>query len=292
MTNYANVRWATEDIRRARGDHIASVVHLAAYYDFSGGESPLYEKVTVEGTDRLLNHLQSFELEQFVFSSTMLVHRPTKPGETITEDSPLEGKWAYPMSKIRTEKLITTGHPQVNGVLLRIAGVYDELGRQPTLAQQIKRIRDKDLQGHLFPADTAAGQSAVHLDDAVDAIVRTVERRNQIPAKTPILIGEPDPPSYADLQAQLGELLHGKEWATYHIPAWFAKAGAAVQEKTIGSFIKPFMVDMAGDHYDLDVSRARDLLDWQPKHRLRDFPPHMIKIMLRDPDLWDRENEL
>ena len=83
-----------EDIRRARGDHIASVVHLAAYYDFSGEESPLYEKVTVEGADRLLNHLQSFELEQFVFTSTMLVHRATKPGETITEDSPLEGKWA------------------------------------------------------------------------------------------------------------------------------------------------------------------------------------------------------
>ena len=166
------------------------------------------------------------------------------------------------------------------------------MGRQPTLAQQIKRIRDKDLEGHLFPADTNAGQSAVHLEDAVDAIVRTVDRRMEIPAKTPILIGEPDPPSYADLQNQLGELLHGKAWATFHIPAWFAKAGAAVQNATVGGFIKPFMVDMAGDHYALDVSRARDLLGWQPKHRLSEFLPDMIKVMLRNPEEWDKENHL
>ena len=292
LTDYANVRWAMEDVRKARGSTLASVVHLAAYYDFSGEDSPLYDKVTVEGTDRLMNHLQDFELEQFLFSSTMLVHAPCQVGDHIAEDSPIQAKWPYPKSKVETEKIITEGHPQMKSVLLRIAGVYDEWGQQPTLVQQMKRIWEKDMESHLFPGDVRAGQSAVHLEDTVDAILATVERRHDIPPKTPILVGEADPPSYENLQHKLGELLHGKEWSTVHIPEWFAKAGAFAKDKTVGSFIKPFMVDMASDHYALDLSRAKDLLGWQPKHRLLDFVETIADNLKRDPDQWYKKNGL
>jgi UDP-glucose 4-epimerase len=296
VTDYSNVRWAIEDVRKARGNKLASVIQLAAYYDFSGEDSPLYDKVTVQGTDRLLNHLQSFELEQFLFSSTMLVHRPAKPGERINEDWPLEGTWAYPQSKIKTERLITEGHPQVNSVLLRIAGVYTDWGEQPTLAQQIKRIYEKDLlQGHMFPGDADAGQALVHLDDCVDAIVAAVERRHQIPPKTPILIGEPDPPSYRQLQEMIAEHLHGRDWATVEIPEWFARAGAWALEKAgnvVGqeAFIKPFMIDRADDHYALDIARARELLGWTPSHRLQDELPKILEKLKADPAAWYRKN--
>ena len=292
VTDYSNVRWAMEDVRKTRGEQIAAVVHLAAYYDFSGDDSPLYEKVTVEGTDRLLNALQSFEIGQFLFSSTMLVHAPCKPGEHIGEDSPIEGKWPYPKSKITTEKLIREGHPQVNSVLLRIAGVYDDFGQQPTLVQQMKRIWEKDMESFVFPGDPKAGQSAVHIDDTVDAIVKTVEARDKIPAGTPILIGESDPPGYGDLQDKIGSLLHGNDWPTIRIPAAVAKAGAWVQDKTIGSFIKPFMVDMASDHYALDLSRANDLIGWQPKHDLKEHVEVICDNLKRDPDAWYEKNGL
>ena len=292
VTDYANVRWAMEDVRKSRGNRLASVVHLAAYYDFSGEDSPLYKKVTIEGTDRLLNHLQSFQVEQFIFSSTMLVHKNVSPGEYINEDSPLEGDWAYPKSKIETEKLIVDGHPQVRSVLLRIAGVYDDWGQQPTLVQQIKRIYEKDLQSHLFPGDLRAGQSAVHLEDAVDSVIQAVENRSTIPAKTPILIGEADPPSYETLQNRIAELLHGEEWKTLNIPQWFAEAGAHVLDKTVGGFIKPFMIEMADDHYALDISRAKELLGWEPKHNLLKHLDVICGNLRKDPDRWYKENGL
>lgn len=290
ITEYSNVRWAMEDVRKSRGNHLASVVHLAAYYDFSGEESSLYDKVTVEGTDRLLNHLQTFKVEQFIFSSSMLVHQPVEPGEYITENSPLEGKWAYPKSKIETEKLILEGHPQINSTLLRIAGVYTNWGRQPTLVQQIKRIYEKDLESHLFPGDMRAGQSATHVDDAVDSIVAAVAKRADIPPKTPILIGEPDPPSYEAIQSRVAELLHGKEWTTLHIPACLAKAGAYAKEKTVGSFIKPFMVDLASDHYALDISRAKKLLGWQPTHDQFQHLDVICGNLKENPEQWYRKN--
>lgn len=82
LTSDDNVPDALAGIRRRFGAQVASVIHLAAYYDLSGEPNPKYRSVTVEGTRRLLRALQhGFDnVEQFVFASTMLVHAPTRPG--------------------------------------------------------------------------------------------------------------------------------------------------------------------------------------------------------------------
>lgn len=294
LTDYGNVRGAVSDVRQRCGGRLASVVHLAAYYDFSGEDSPLYEKVTVEGTDRLLNALSSFELEQFIFSSTMLIHAPTEPGRYITESSPLHAQWAYPRSKIETERLICEAHSRQRSVFLRIAGVYNEWGTQPTLVQQIKRIYEKDFESHFFPGDQSSGQSSVHVDDAVDSILAAVERRSLIDPQTAVLIGESDPPSYSELQNLIGQAIHGSNWTTLYVPPPLAKVGAAVINAVQGgeAFIKPFMVAMADDHYALDISRAAEVLGWEPRHNLIDFLPQIIDNLLKDPRRWYAENGL
>src|SRR5688500_12139684 len=43
---------AMRHVLQVHGPRVASVIHLAAYYDFSGESSDLYEKVTVRGTQR------------------------------------------------------------------------------------------------------------------------------------------------------------------------------------------------------------------------------------------------
>src|SRR5690606_16195564 len=100
-----SVRAGLRHVHELAGGHLASVIHLAAYYNFSGEPSPLYDEVTVRGTGRLIDALQAFRVDQFVFSSTMLVHKPCEPGERIDERWPLEAKWDYPQSKIDTEQL-------------------------------------------------------------------------------------------------------------------------------------------------------------------------------------------
>tara|TARA_R110002049_G_scaffold50370_3_gene143134 strand:+ start:181688 stop:182752 length:1065 start_codon:yes stop_codon:yes gene_type:complete len=294
VTDSNSVRSAVQQVRTLSHGKLASVVHLAAYYDFSGAESDLYDEVTVKGTDRLLNALSDFDLEQFIFSSTMLIHEPCSVGEHINEDDPLMAKWPYPASKIATERLIREGHPNVNSVFLRIAGIYTDYGRQPTLVQQIKRIYDRDFQGLFFPGDSDTGQSAVHLDDATEAVVRTVEQRQSIRPKTAILIGEPDPVSYETLQNLIGKQLHGEQWPTMYMPKSLAKVGAAVIDTLSGgdAFIKPYMVSMADDHYALDISLAHELLDWQPQHSLAATLPKMTELIRKDPERWHAMNRL
>jgi nucleoside-diphosphate-sugar epimerase/uncharacterized membrane protein len=299
VTSDEGVRSGLRTVLDHHGSHIASVIHLAAYYDFFGEPSPKYEEITVRGTGRLLHalHLQNFQVEQFVFSSTMLVHKPGEPGEFITEDWPIEPTWAYPESKVRTEKLIRDERGSIPAALLRIAGVYDDGCHSIPLAHQIQRIYERDLTSRVYSGSTAHGQSFLHMDDLVDAIERVVDRRAALSPELAILLGEPEALSYDELQHTIARLIRGESKETIEIPgalAPMAKAGAWVLDHVPGQegFIKPWMIDRANDHYALDITRARTVLGWEPKRSLRETLPKMIAALKADPVEWYKENKL
>ena len=296
LTSDKSLRRGLEAIRELHGHRIASVIHLAAYYDFSGAPSPLYDEITVRGTERLLGMLQDFEVDQFIFSSTNLVHAASPPGKRINEDSPLDPKRPYPQSKVATEKIIHAKRGDIPVVILRIAGVYDDLCNSLPLAQQIQRIYEYDITAYFFPGEVSAGrQSFVHNEDLIDSILLAVARRKELSPELTLLIGEPESLSYGELQGALGELIHNAEWKTWAIPPALAKVGAWLQEiLPLGrpSLIKPWMIDFADDNFELDITRARTILGWEPKHTLRDMLPKMIPSLLADPLAWYQENEL
>ena len=129
--------------------------------------------------------------------------------------------------------------------MLRLAGVYDEQSMVPTLAQQMARVYERDLQSHLYAGSLLVGQSALHRDDMLDA-----------------------------LQDALGQLMHGTaQWLTLRVPKPLAAAGAWVQGKLEPlvpdaidggepPFIRPFMVAMADDLPQLVAALKADPAAW------------------------------
>jgi nucleoside-diphosphate-sugar epimerase len=296
LTKDESVVQALDTVRHSHGERLASVIHLAAYYDFSGKPSDMYRKLTVEGTFRLLRKLREFQTEQFVFSSSLLVLEPVEDEtQKLTEFSPLEDEpWDYPRSKIEAEQLIRQERGDIPTVILRIAGVYDEYCHSIPIAQHISRIYEKKLESYFFPGDSDHGQAFVHLDDLIPCFERVVELRGELKNEI-FLIAEPDVMSYAELQDNLGELIHGKEWTTIRIPKVMAKVGAWAQEKIAGeeeTFIKPWMVDLADAHYPVAIGHAGERLGWNPTHRLRDTLPDMTNRLKQDPKKWYEINGL
>lgn len=296
LTDDAGTAQTLAEVRGLTGGRLACCVHLAAYYDFAGEPSPLYQTLTIDGTRRLLRELKAFEsVEQFVFSSSLLAVKPNNAPGPIDENTPLEGKWAYPQSKIAAEQAIREDHGDIPAVLLRIAGVYDEAGHSLPLGQQIARISEKQLESYFYPGDRSHGQSLVHLDDMAVCFRRVIDRRHELHGVEAFLVAEPDVMSYDELQDRLGELIHGDDWPTFRIPKFVAKAGAFVQDKLAGeegSFIKPWMIDLADDHYAPDVTKARSRLGWEPKHRLRETLPAIVEHLKRDPVAFYKNNYL
>lgn len=281
--------------QRCRG-HLRSVVHLAAYYDFAGEPSPLYEELTVKGTARLLDQLESFVVDQLIFSSTLLVMKSVDDGEPLTEDSPTEAEWDYPQSKLATEQLLAHRRGDLPIAILRMAGVYDEDGHSLPLSQHIRRIYEQDFESYFFPGNREHGQPFIHLDDLMECIRQTIERSDQLGPYDIFLVGEEDVMSYEELQDELGRLIHGKEWPTIRIPKPVAKAGAWVQGAVAGDgdepFIKPWMIDLADQNYPICIDKARRLLGWEPRHTLRQTLPTMIARMLDNPRRWYEMNKL
>jgi nucleoside-diphosphate-sugar epimerase len=296
LTGDTSVAEAFKTIRERHGDRLASVIHLAAYYDFTGEPSELYERLTVKGTLRLLKALKDFQVEQFVFSSTILVMEPSKENELLTETSPLEEQpWDYPRSKIKTEKLIRFERGEIPSVILRIGGVYDEYGHSLPIAQQISRIYQRDIESYFFPGNASHGQAFVHLDDLVSCFCKVVERRATLNPIEVFLIAEPELMSYRNLQDEIGRLVRGEEWTTVWIPKFVAKAGAWARNIIGGhekTFIKPWMIDLADAHYPVSIEHAQQKLAWRPQHRLRSTLLEIIRRLRQDPAGWFEANNL
>lgn len=295
ITSDDSVRRAVDRVRSVYGPRVASLVHLIAHYDFSGEPSPLYDKITVDGTRRLLDATKALDLEQLVFTSTLLVHAPVEPGEVIDEDEPVEPTWPYPESKVRAEEAIRGHDSDFSRVILRLAGAYDEDGSSPPLTNQIRRIHGRAVTSHFYPAGLDRGQPFVHLDDAIDALVRIVDRREDLPEEATFLVGEPLTLGFGEVQDLIGEALFGKRWRTFYVPPSLARPGAWLLEHNpwvSDPFMRTWAVERASDHYELDISRARQMLGWDPRHWLADVVPLMVERLLEDPDGWYERNGL
>jgi nucleoside-diphosphate-sugar epimerase len=295
LTDDSNVAKSISSLIAQVGSNIASVIHLAAYYDFSGEPSPMYDKLTVEGTRRLLQQLQPLSVEQFVFSSSLLVMKSAESGETIDEDSPTEALWDYPQSKLKAERAIHENRDHIPSVVLRVAGVYNENCNSIPIAQQITRIYERAMESYFFPGDKEHGQPFIHLDDLVDCFHAVIENRGALGDEEMFLIAEDELLSYEQLQDEIGELVHGKQWPTIRIPKTVAKVGAWAQEKISGddeTFIKPWMVDLADTHHPVTIERARTRLGWSPQHKLSKTLPEMIRRLKENPKAWYERNGL
>lgn len=295
LSSDESVQQAFNHIRHFYGNRIASVIHLAAYYSFSAQHSPKYDTITVKGTERLLKALKEFEVEQFLFTSTMLVHAPTKPGHPINEESLVAPEWDYPLSKTKTEALIHSIRGDIPTVILRISGVYTDRCDSIPISNQIQRIYERSLESRLFAGNIHHGASFVHMDDLVDCIEAAVDRRKELPPELVLLIGEPHTMTYEDLQQSISKILFNETFHTFSVPKWFAKIGSWAEchipfrEKP---FIQPWMIDLADDHYELNIEKAQKYLGWTPRHSLEKTLPIMIDILKQDPVHWYRANHL
>jgi len=302
LTSTDSLALAMHKVRDKLGTKIAAVVHLAAYFDFTGEPNPLYEQVNVQGTKNLIESLSDFDLERFIYSSSMLVHEPAVPGRKIDEHTPIAPKWAYPESKADAEAEVTEHCGDIPYTIVRLAGLYDDQSAVPTLSYQIARIYERDIKSHVYAGDLMAGQAFIHREDMVSVFTRVIEERRTLPEENILLAGEEEVMGYQELQNRLGHLIFGEqEWSTINVPSTLAKAGAWLEQKSEPvvpdsidhgekPFIKPFMIDLASQHFHLDISRAKKQLNWSPKNRIFDKLALLVDNLKADPSAWYKRN--
>ncbi len=296
ITSEKDVEETLHDIKIAHGSCLHSVVHLVAYYSFDGKEDTKYQSITIDGTHALLTQLKkNFSVLQFIFSSTMLVYAPTHPGKKIIDSSSVAPSWPYPKSKVETEKILEKEHVDIPIINLRIAGVYNDFCHSPTLSHQIVRIHEGWLTSVPFPGNPDHGQSFLHIDDLVKGIEVLIQRRQDLKGFETFVLGEEEVLSFRELQEIIGRELYQRPWPVIRIPKFIARGGAWMMKYTPfirEPFIRPWMIPHSDEHFEVDNTRFKKLLNWSPEKKLRERLPIMISNLKKGPQKWYGINKI
>ena len=297
LTRAQSITEGLAAVRLRHGDHLAGVLHLAAYAEFSGEPRPLPQALVVDGTRWLLQGLQQFSVEQFLFAGSLFVMQPvTDPHAVLTETSLTAAMWDYPQWQLAAESAMQHNSGKIPTVMLRIAYVYDEDCHAPLLAHFLHRMYEQQLGSHVFPGELMHGQAFLHLDDLSTCFRTILARRHALGAHELFLIAEPDIVTYGELAEIAGPLLHEHGAVLLPIPKTLAKVGAWVQQHISGEredpLTAPWAVNFADLNYPVAINHARARLGWSPQHSLRATLPEVVRRLQQDPKRWYQLNGL
>src|SRR3990172_762527 len=110
VPEHQNLEWFQMDLADAEGvaemfrqvqegGPLDAIVHLAAYYDFTGEPSPEYQRANVDALGVLLDACRPLNLRRFVHASSIGACRPTRARVPLREESPPDGDHIYAVTK-------------------------------------------------------------------------------------------------------------------------------------------------------------------------------------------------
>jgi nucleoside-diphosphate-sugar epimerase len=207
-------------------------------------------------------------VERFIYCSTIGIYGHKAPGIT-REDSPLAPGNIYERTKVSAELLVRdfAEHCGVPSVILRPADVYGP--RDQRLLKLFKGV----ARGRFPLFGSGKGRRhMVYVDDVVSAFFKACERDEAL-GDGLIVAG----PSACTLRELLDEIAHATGSRRYGVRLPLAPMlglAAVVEDVSAALGIDPPIYRRRMDFFhsdsEFDTSRARRVLDWEPKVDLRE----------------------
>lgn len=275
-----------------QAERLAGVVHLTAYYDFRNQSDDRYTRLE-QTFPQLLHGLDALlpEGAPILHSSSMAAMAPTEPGTPLTAGSPRVGGWEYPRHKLAMERILESCALNRPVAELVLAGVYSDKAELVPLFQQIERLRQRLPDSLFYPGRTDRGLTYVHVDDAADAFAKALVQLREQPGVHRLLIGEPTAVTYRDIHEAASRAFHGYTLPLVWVPPWLARSGAATlgwlgDRIGVRRFLRGWMVQYAGEHFEFDIAPTARSIGWQPDARLSERLADILQFARAEPEEW------
>ncbi|MGR9014820.1 MAG: UDP-glucose 4-epimerase family protein [Gammaproteobacteria bacterium] len=231
--------------------HLAARVHLMN--DNAADPMAEFRKVNVDGAWNLARQAADCGVRRFIFISSIKVNgESTLEGRPYTANDRPAPVDPYGISKLEAENALqqVADDTGMEVVIIRPPLVYG-----PGVKANFNRMMLWLVQGVLLPLGAINNKrSFVALDNLVDLIITCIDHpaaANQI-----FLAGDGEDLSTTELLLSLGNAL-GKPARLFSVPFWALKM--------VGVLLgKGDMVQRLCSSLQIDISKARDLLGWQP----------------------------
>ncbi|MHC1709027.1 MAG: NAD-dependent epimerase/dehydratase family protein [Methanomassiliicoccales archaeon] len=256
-----------------------AVVHLAAYYTFTGKKEK-YDKVNVKGTGDLLEACKEAGVRRFLYCSSTEAMGPiaSPPGD---EDSPLNPQYEYGRSKARAEELVRSSG--LDWTILRPSGIYGPSNVDDVAYYFITSF--KGLASKFIIGSGGNFIQFVHVKDVVQGFVKALDRPASI--KGTYIITQARPYTYEEVYRVLANIFQQKE-PRWRVPKPLAKLmmlpieGLSVLIGRENFLYRRETVESVTSDRAFRIDRARRDLGYEPVY---DLPEGMAETVA-----WYREN--
>ncbi len=305
---HKNITWHQVDIgyrqdlrkvfTRIQADGGADIVlHLAAHYDFSGEEHPEYHRTNVAGLRNVLDNCRELKLQRFIFSSSVAASKFPAPGAVLNEESPPDGDHIYAKTKAIGEAMLAEYSEDFPSVIIRFAALFSDWCEYPPLYMFLRTWLSRSWNKRVLGGRGESAIPYLHIKDAVSFITRLLVR-HQAFADGEVAIASPDgsisheslftvATSYSDEDAR--PPIHTPKPLILPGIHIMGLVGHLMREKP---FEKPWMAKYVDLKMEVDASRTRQKLAWEPRDRLGVLfrMPFLIENEKYDPVDWTRRN--
>lgn len=255
------------------------VFHLAALSS-PWGSGAAFQAINVTATRRLVEAARSAGCDGLVYASTPSIYAEPRDRIGLTEDSPVGPRFAndYAATKYAAERLVLAADaPGFRTVAIRPRAIVgpDDSVLLPRILRAARRGR--------FPLP-GGGNALIEPTDVRDAAAAFVaaDRQRETAGGQAINISGGDPRPVRELLGQLFARL-GSAPRLVTVPTGLAMTVAGAMERVAALLpgrpeppVTRYSVMTFGFSQTMLLDRARDLLDWVPRHRIEDMIAHAI----------------
>jgi dihydroflavonol-4-reductase len=244
------------------------IFHLAVAMREGGKSDEFFESINLDGTRHLLEAASRQRVERFVYCSTIGIFGHRAPGVT-REDSPLAPGNIYERTKVSAELLVRdfAEHCGVPSVILRPADVYGP--RDQRLLKMFKGVSKGRFP--LFGSGNGR-RHMVYVDDVVSAFFKACERDNALGEG--LIIAGPRSCTLRELLDEVTRATGSKRYGVRLPLAPMLGVAAVVEDISAALGIDPPIYRRRMDFFysdsEFDTTRARQVLDWEPRVDLRE----------------------
>ncbi len=309
MADHPNVEWYQVDLSdedllgrtmaciRA-GGRVDVLIHLAAYYDFTGEAHPEYQRTNVDAMRSLLVHSRRLDLEHFVFASSVAACPFSSPGRPITEATPPDGSHIYARTKRAGEEMLAEFTDSFAPLIVRFAAMFSDWCEYPPLQVMLDTWLSSGWDARVIAGRGISAIPYLHVRDGAFFMMRLLERRHALDPMEILIAGDDGAVSHEELYRAATAYVDGRPRRPIHLPRLLCKPGIWVRDlvgRALGErpFERTWMADYVDRRMEIDASLSRRRLGWQPTPRLclLERLPFLLEHRRGNPLEWHRRNQ-
>jgi nucleoside-diphosphate-sugar epimerase len=274
------------------------LLHLAAYYDFTGEDHPEYMRTNVIGTRNVLELSVPLKLRKFIYTSSVAACPFPEPGGAVTEDTPPTAPVPYARSKRMGEEMMREYRDRVPSCILRLAAIFSDWCEYEPLDEFLRTWCSNRWNARILGGKGESAVPYLHVRDLISFYIRVVEKCGDLESAQ-VLQASPDgSTTHLELYRQITRSFYYSPRFPMYIPRFLARPGIKMREK-LGRitghmpFERSWMADYIDLRLEVDASRTRRRIDWAPNPDLHILKciPLMIKNMCNNPWEWKLRRE-